>query len=304
MNSMTSLPRRRTTRSAPRLLLAAVLAVGSSACGEDVPPLAGCTLTAKAGLPRALRETSGAAWSRRAPGAWWSLNDSGNEPVLFLLDSAGRRLTSVRVRGAENRDWEDMAAGPCAGGAGDCLYAADVGDNDAVREHVTVYRVPEPAAGDTGTAPAERFRGRYPDGPADAEAFFVLPDGGAYVVTKGSPGPIALYRFPLDTAGVATLERVRVLDAAARRTSPGHVTGAGASPDGRWVALRTYSGLALYRREALLGSGAPAVRTSVESLGETQGEAVAVDDRGRVLLTSERRDGKGPGLRLLSCPLP
>ena len=78
------------------------------------------------------------------------------------------------------------------------------------------------------------------------------------------------------------------------------MTGAGATPDGRWVAVRTYETLEVYRREALLAGGAPAVRTSLRSLDEPQGEAVAVTAEGRVLLTTE---GDRPRLTLLSCRL-
>ena len=282
------------------LVLGCALLSGCAAA----PPLTGCTLAARAAkLPGELRETSGAAFSRRSPGLWWSINDSGNAAELFALDSAGRRLGTVRVAGAENLDWEDMAAGPCAGGAGDCLYAADVGDNGGERPHVTLYRVPEPAPGDTATAAAERFRARYPEGPRDAEAFFVLPDGGAYVVTKGRRSPVEIYRVPLDTAGIAMMERVRVL-APSPHDSEDRVTGAGATADGRWVAIRTYARLDLYRREELLGSGPPALTTPLGSLGETQGEAVALAAGGRVLLTTEANEGRGPSVSRLSCPMP
>lgn len=300
---MISLARlRRLPRSAAPLLLAGCALL--SGCAAWAPPLTGCTLAARAAkLPRELGETSGAAFSRRRPGTWWSINDSGNRAELFALDSAGRRLGAVRVRGAENRDWEDMAAGPCAGGAGDCLYVADVGDNGAERPHVTIYRVPEPASGDTSTAAAERFHARYPGGPRDAEAFFVLPDGGAYVVTKGRRSPVEIYRVPLDPAAIGTMERVRVL-APSPRESSDRVTGAGATADGRWIAVRTYAGLDLYRRADLMGNGPPALATPLGSLGEPQGEAVALASGGQVLLTTEASDGSGPSVSRLSCPMP
>ncbi|HEU4453670.1 MAG TPA: hypothetical protein VFR81_11455 [Longimicrobium sp.] len=297
----------RSIHIAPSLLLALAAVAGCTtrSADADAPPLTGCTV-ASAGvpLPRALEETSGAAFSRRAPGVWWSINDSGNPPELFALDSAGRRLGQVRVRAAENLDWEDMAAGPCAGGAGDCLYVADIGDNDNARGSVTVYRVPEPAPGDASTAHAEVFHARYPNGPRDAEGFFVLPDGGAYVVTKGTREPVELYRYPLEPGGgTGVMERVRVLDERERQP-PDRVTGAAATVDGSWIAIRTYVGLELYRREDLFGSGQPALTTSVKSLDEKQGEAVAIAPGGRVLLTTEGAGGRGPGASRLSCPMP
>ncbi|HEU0054599.1 MAG TPA: hypothetical protein VFQ39_15535, partial [Longimicrobium sp.] len=138
-----------------------------------------------------VHESSGAAVSRRSAGVFWTHNDSG-QPVLHAMDAEGREVGKVRVAGAELVDWEDLASGPCPGG-GDCLYVADIGDNGAKRADVVIYRVPEPAPGDAETRPAEALRLRYPDGPQDAEAFFVLPDGSLNIVSKGETGPIALY---------------------------------------------------------------------------------------------------------------
>lgn len=287
----------------PSAVFAPVLAAAlASGCAKP-PPITACGVVASGvRMPGQLHETSGAAMSRRHAGAWWSMNDSGNDPELFAVDSAGRMIGRVGVRGATNRDWEDMAAGPCAGGADDCLYVADVGDNGAEREHVIVYRVPEPALADDSTAAAEVFRARYPEGPRDAEAFFVLPDGGAYVVTKGRSEPVELYRMPLDSSGVAVMEWVRVLGPSPHEPAD-HVTGAGATPDGRWIGIRTYQGLELWRREDLFGAGRPAISTSLRALKEEQGEAVALGPGGRVLLTTEEADADSPLMTWMACPM-
>ena len=221
---MRSHPASHARRAAGRGVVAAIATL-CAACAARDAPLTGCTLEAAGvALPDVVRETSGAAWSRTRPGTWWTVNDSGNGPELFAFDAAGTLLSRVRVAGAVNRDWEDIAAGPCGapgahGGTGNCLYVADIGDNRAASDSVTVYWVPEPAPGDTVTARAERFSARYPGGPRDAEALFVLPDGSgavtAYVVSKGRRTPVELFRFPLGPAGTPTgtpeLQPVRVL---------------------------------------------------------------------------------------------
>ena len=76
------------------------------------------------------------------------------------------------MTGAQVENWEDIAVGPCPQGT--CLYIADIGDNKATTETITVYRAPEPAPGDTrpSTPSAHAI---YPDGPQDAEALVVLP---------------------------------------------------------------------------------------------------------------------------------
>jgi 8-oxo-dGTP pyrophosphatase MutT (NUDIX family) len=275
---------------------------GGPAGGAAAPGDSTCRVEgASVALPGRLSEASGIAAGRRSPGVLWSHNDSG-EPLLYAFSPDGRALGEVRVTGAGVKDWEDVAAGPCASGS--CLYLADIGDNAASRPSATVYRVPEPAPTDGQTRPAEAFHATYPDGPQDAEALFVLPDGGIYIVTKGETGPIAVYRFPqpLRAGAQVRLERVAELAGAATKRKD-RITGASASPDGRWVALRTLGELALYRTADLLRGdvGAP-IRVDLSSLNEPQGEGVGWGTGGTVYLSSESGKKNHPGsLARLSC---
>ena len=270
----------------------------SRAAGADA-----CTVAqALRPLPDALVESSGVAASRVRPGVFWTHNDSG-DPELFAVDADGRLAGRVRVSGATVEDWEDVSAAPCPGG-GDCLYVADIGDNDADRASVTVWRVAEPAAGAAETRPAEALRLRYPDGPHDAEAMFVL-GGRVHLLTKGETGPIALYRAPASTApgAEATLEKVREL-------SPGEVgrsrriTSADASPDGAWIAVRTLDEAAFYPSRALLeGGAAEPRRMDLRSLGESQGEGIGFTPDGAVVLTSEGKKKEPGTFARLTCSL-
>ncbi|HEV7590628.1 MAG TPA: hypothetical protein VGO40_21140, partial [Longimicrobium sp.] len=134
----------------------------------------------------------------------------------------------------------------------------------------------------------------------------LLPDGRIYLVSKGIHNEVELYRWPtpLRDGPPVTLERVRQLAPEAAALGD-RVTGASASPDGRWVAVRTYAALAFYRTADLLGSGGPVSQLDLEPLGEPQGEGVSLADDGTVVLTSE-----GPGHHLpgtiahLRCVLP
>ena len=138
-----------------------------------------------------LPEASGLAASRRTPGRFWSHNDSG-DPVLFALDSNGRVTGRLSISGVTVEDWEAVAVGPCPSGS--CIYVADIGDNDAERKQVTVYRIAEPAEASGSAKIADVFHATYPDGPHDAETLLVTPEGRLLIVTKGETGPVSLYR--------------------------------------------------------------------------------------------------------------
>jgi hypothetical protein len=281
-------------------LCAALLA----ACGGTQTTDQSCrNLQRTAPLPAGGEEASGVAASPSIPGVFWTHNDSGGDPVVIGVRSSGAPVASVKVAGAKNRDWEDIAVGTCSSGS--CLYIADTGDNDEKRDDAALYRAPEPRAG-ASSVTAQRFPVRFPHGARDAEALFVLPTGQPFLVTKGRHSAVELYRYPLPLrAGeTVTLERVAVIDADGRKGMD-LVTSASASPSGRWVAIRTYKSLSLYHTDALLrGDTRPARVVDLTPVGEPQGEGVSLSDDGRVVLTSEGGFKDNPGsISVLQCPL-
>lgn len=283
--------------------LADTTAAGAEAAAREVT----CTpLGGSMGLPDAVRETSGLAQGQRDPSRFWTHNDAGNDAEIYALDAEGRLVQRVRIAGAEATDWEDIEGGRCESGA--CLFIGDIGDNDAERERITVYQLPEPVAGVEMAEPVSALHARYPDGPRDAESLFRLASGELFLVTKGRRGPVELYRLPASVSGAGepvVLARVRVLfpepDDELDR-----VTAASASPDGRWVGVRSYRNLFLYRADELTGTG-PVEATVVDltPLGHGQGESIVITDDGVVWLSSEaeNRDAQAEWARL-QCSFP
>lgn len=268
---------------------------------------AACRVVAPAApLPDEVHEASGLALGGRDGGTLWTHADSG-EPQVLAVSLDGTVRGTVRVAGAGVQDWEDVAAGPCAAGA--CLYVGDIGDNEASRPQITVYRFPEPDPAAGASAPAEALHAAYPDGPQDAEALFVDGAGRIHVVTKGETGPVAVYRFPESPrAGeVARLERLAMLSAGKVGRSD-RVTGASASPDGNRVALRTLKAVSFHSLEALTtpgGGGGEPARFDLGAAGEAQGEGIALGPDGAVYLASEGGKKKDPAvLTRVACPLP
>ena len=270
--------------------LTAFVALTATIAAWQKPPAssaANCRASGETVRLRDLPEASGVASSHRTPGVFWALNDSG-DPVIFVLDQQGAVKGRVRVTGAKVDDWEDIAVGPCPQGS--CVYLADIGDNSGDRKNITLYRVAEPAPEDPATRPVEVFHAEYPDGPHDAESLLVTRESDVFLVTKGDPGPVALYQFPrpLAPGGTLQLQRIGEPIGGQKVDARDRPTGADASPDGQWVAVRTTHWIAFYRTaDFISGRWREVFRTDLSSLGERRGEGVAFAGNDAVVLVGE-----------------
>jgi hypothetical protein len=250
-------------------------------------------------LPAELREISGMAVSRANPGVFWVHNDSGDQPRVYAVNAAGRLLGTFALAGASAVDWEDMAIGPAPDG-GSYLYLADIGDNNAQRASVQVYRVAEPRlAADQAPVVAildgvTAFDFVYEDGARDAEGFFVDPlNGNFYVVSKREQNN-RLYRAVAPRAG----QRNTLMRAGAFQFTLS--TGADISADGMQVLIRRYSLTAVDAARAATYWRRPDASVSLEELlsrpgeivplaQEPQGEAIAFAPDGRGFYTTTER---------------
>lgn len=241
-----------------------------------------------------LVEGSGAAASARTPGRVWTHNDSG-DGGLIALDERGTVTARVALPGIRIEDWEALAVGPCP--AGSCLFIGDIGDNDAERDRVTIYRIPEPEGAGPAAA-ADVFHATYPDGPQDAETLLVTPKGDIYIVSKGETGPVALYRLPRDAkpGTVSKLERIGKPREGGRLRASDRITDGAVSPDGASVVLRTREALSFYAAQDLFaGNWKERGRVSLRGLREPQGEGVAVADSTTLYVVGEGGGKKRPG---------
>ena len=276
--------------------------------------------------PKDLIENSGVTLSHTQPGVFFAINDSGNEPLLFALDTSGAERGVWRIAGARNTDWEAVSVGPCGAGAADtasstpdeCVYIGDVGDNAATHQTRMIYRVPEPTAQRSGAGVgglrAERLRYRYSDHPHDVEAMYVAPNGDAYLLTKRrvvGPGNrlrptlvfhLAAAAWGRDTAVADLVDSLPIFPGSAPMRQ---VTDAALSPDAQWLAVRTYAQVYLFATDSTTGRVRGAIPPSVcniAPLGRWQGEGVAWFGRsGKLLLTSE---GRQSPMFAVDCPMP
>jgi hypothetical protein len=213
-----------------------------------------------------------------------AMNDGGDQITVYLLDAACQ-VIDVHSAPVDPYDPEDLAVA-----ADGTVWLADTGDNNA--ERATVALLAMRTDGTTGV-----FRLTYPDGPHDAEALLLAPDGTPYLVTKEVLGASGVYRpqVPLVDGGTVALEKVAGVNLTLTGTAGGPVgqagqllvTGGAVAADGSRLALRSYTDAYLW---ALTGSdvagalaGTP-VRVALPDA--PQGEAISFAADNRTLLVA------------------
>ena len=168
-------------------------------------------------------EGSGLAVSARYPNRLYHINDSGDSGRFFVTDRTGANMQSVDVSGFNPVDVEDLSFGPC-GQSTDCLFLADIGDNNRKRSWIEIAVVQEREDFSAQAPALARLRLRYPDRAHDAESLAVHPDGTLYLLTKepqrkssdGQPQTPRLFKLPAtwwkSSLASQTLEHVVDID--------------------------------------------------------------------------------------------
>ena len=247
---------------------------------------------------KAVPECSALWASRTHPGVFWTLSDSGGQPVIVPLHADGSAVITpkglwgpVLIKGATNVDWEALT-----GDAQGDLIVGDVGNNVSRRKELALYLFKEPAAGATEVTEPRKVTFAWPDQTAfpdpelshDCEAMFLLR-GRLYLLTKHRRDTLTdLWRADIPAAGArATLTKLARFDA------DGMVTDASLSPDQRRLAVLTYrnvwvfdlpaDGEDFFRGPALHAPIAPPMLSF-------QVEGCAWLDAGHLLVGSEQGD--------------
>ena len=169
-------------------------------------------VTQKGVLPPSLSENSGLIFYG---GKLITHNDSGNDPVLFEIDTVSLAVTrTVEITSAENIDWEDITQD------NQYIYIGDIGNNLGTRTDLGIYRISKQEYDQSESVVAERIHYNYEDqtdftnqgnSDWDAEALFVL-EGQLIVLTKqwNSLGTVA-YSLP-STPGDHSARRIGELE--------------------------------------------------------------------------------------------
>ncbi len=142
-----------------------------------------------------LDEVSGLIASVKNPGYYWTHNDSGGKPWIYLIDTAGTIHFTVKLEAIKNRDWEDITMDKGN------IYIGEIGDNDAKRKVYRIYQIVEPKMDSTSTYTVPRdsinkMKFMYENGPRDAETLIYDYSNDELVIITKRDKDAFVYSFP------------------------------------------------------------------------------------------------------------
>ncbi|GIG64826.1 hypothetical protein Pen01_11210 [Phytomonospora endophytica] len=238
---------------------------------------------------------------------YWAVPDGTLETAqleIFKLDAECNILESVLPykksdgQPADANDPEDLGIDEKGR-----LWVADFGDNDKVRDTIALWRV-DPSEPNS----AELYRLSFPDGPHDAEALLLQPDGTPVVVTKDATTALVFKpKGELENEQTTELEQVGEFAFAQTNTPGGPVgppgqlvaTGGAVSSDGAKAVIRSYTDAYEWDvadgdvAKTITGGTAPR-RTALPE--EPQGEAITFGADGKYVTGTESNGEDGATL--------
>jgi len=195
-----------------------------------------------------VREASGIASSIPLKGCYWTHNDSGNKPEVYLLNSKADLISTFKLTDTGNRDWEDIAEGIGPEKGKSYVYVGDIGDNSGVRKHIRIYRFPEPEK-----LPAEHVAVtpdvltlKFPNGPRDAESLMIDPISKQIYIISKREREVSLYKTNqlfFNNGDKATLEKLVKLPYT-------WVTSGDISKDGHHIVIKTLTTIYYWHRNS------------------------------------------------------
>lgn len=238
----------------------------------------------------------------------YHINDSGNSAVIYKTDLQGRLKASIQVKGEKVQDWEELQLGPC--GSEKCLYIGDIGDNKRKRKDITLIAIRlSDLAHAKKVTPLFRLTLHYPDRAHNAEAFVIDTDGNIFLFTKvKSPFEMAgeatsVFRLSARDYNVEEFQQFAELKLWSSYPLANVITGAALSPDGKRLAILTYSSLI----ENAFDSNNPGLMDAPTDYSQAsvtqlpQPEALTYLGNSDLLVSSETFENFDPPLFKYSC---
>ncbi|MEX0882193.1 MAG: hypothetical protein WDZ72_01845 [Cyclobacteriaceae bacterium] len=237
-------------------------------------------------------EASGMVVSRTHQNIIYTHNDSGGQPIIFMIDTLAAYRGKIVLEGIENRDWEDIAIGPGPIEGKSYVYVGDIGDNFSTNEKLYIYRFPEPEfIEETITIFPDKIILEYPDSPRDAETLLIDPwNGDLFILTKRDSSN-TLYSASFDDLKEEGQDKTRLLEKVMKIPITMSVAG-DISADGKQVLIKNYWVIYYWLRRE--GESLPEVLQRKPVLlpynPEPQGESIAFKPDGNTYFTlSEKK---------------
>ncbi|MCC6721653.1 MAG: hypothetical protein IT243_05580 [Bacteroidia bacterium] len=193
-------------------------------------------------LPSQVSETSGI--TAFGNNFIWTHNDSGNEPVIYQIDTFANILRKVFIKNAVNIDWEDIS------NDGDSnIFIGDFGNNDNNRKDLKIYMISNPVylSSDTAIPKIIEFyysnQQEFPPSASnknfDAEAMIYF-NKFIYLFTKNYTSPFTGYTYMYKLPAIEGKHKAELIDSF--KTGDGFkelwwVTSAALSPDNKKLVL-------------------------------------------------------------------
>ena len=222
--------------------------------------------------PDVIYEASGIADSYANPGFLWVEQDSGNPPELTLIKHDGTITKKIFIKNSTNRDWEEMQVSNGPDPLKKYVYIGEIGDNDAIYNHCTIYRFIEPSASVDTIINYDKIDFKYSDMAHDAEAMLIDPSTkDIYIITKRDLlSKIYKIAYPQSTSSVNVAEYIMDLPYKG-------VVASAISGNGKEILMKTYSSIYYYKSNGTsIPDALKQVPISLSYQVEPQGEAVCM----------------------------
>lgn len=251
-----------------------------------------------ADLPHTLKEISGTETIKQS-NLIWTLNDGGNKPKLYGLDTKGYIIKELKIN-AKNHDWEDLTSDKKGN-----LYIGDFGNNLNKRKNLAILKVSSDSLNNTGKTDIERISFQYSNQEKfppnkkklhfDCESFFHFNDS-LYLFTKNRVkddfGKTFLYKIPAKE-GHHVAELISTFNTCSETDC--WITSADISPDEEKVVLLSPKSIWVFtgfKNDNFLSGTATEIPLGYIS----QKEGICFKDENTLYITDEKAHGKGGNL--------
>lgn len=245
-------------------------------------------------VPKELNEISGLVFLNDS--VLVAHNDGGDEPILYFLNLKGEEIHRVKIEGAKNIDWEDIAFD-----GKEYLYIGDIGNNGNDRKDLCIYKVSSKGILKKDSVKSEKISFSYseqnafpenkPDRHFDAEGMAFVNDS-IYIFTKCRTEPFdgKCFGYKVPTkAGNYKLEKQFELFLGKDGWFKDSATAVDIRDDKCYIL--TYNRLMIYTYE----NGKFIFSRHILLAPLSQIEAVAVNSKGEVYISDEEQKLLGGG---------